>query len=371
MTELHHPLPTDAYLRLFPEACLAVRGGAAACAACAGACPAGVLAVDHEGPRLAGNCLHCGRCAAACPSGALMAQGFEEAVLPNGDAAIMIECWKVPAKLVGPHGVRVPCLGGLPLYRLLEWQRAVAPRRLVFVDRAWCGHCQAGGDDFAAQALLAEAQALLGDCGVPAAQQPTRVSRPLPAEHMPAAIPSAASQIAMGRRAFFGRLGREIARSERPVAPPSGPRAALRRCPLPARERQLVALDELARTNGCCLPARALPAVSVGPGCRDHGLCAGLCPTGALSRTDDGTGIALEFEASRCVACGRCARHCPEAALTLSPSGGEPERVEVKRHAIAVCLECGRSFARADTAQKICGQCESRRDLARNLFGHE
>lgn len=372
MTPFHRPLPGDAHLRLYPEACLAVRGGSVACTACADACPAHVLAIDENGPRLVGNCLHCGRCAVACPSGALMAQGFDEVVLPKGNQPVAVECWRVPAELTAPGAVRIPCLGGLPVHVLLEWQLAIAPRRLVFVNRGGCADCAAGGERFAAESLLATARIWLRECGVAEAAQPSTESRPLPPGRMSRDIPSAASQVTMGRRAFFGRLGREIARSERPVEPLAGPRAAVRRtvCPLPARERLLAALGKLAHAHGRALPARALPAVSVGPACRDHGLCAGLCPTGALTRSESDVEIVLEFEAGRCIACGRCAAHCPEGALDLSDSGGVFERQVVKRHDAASCLECGRTFQRVEPEQKVCGQCESRRNLARNLFGH-
>lgn len=364
----HKPLAGDRALSFLATACLAVRGGIAACERCAAACPVDALKVGADGTALVGDCLHCGRCAAACPSGALVATGFDEAQLPSGNLPITVECWKIPREISGPQAVRVPCLGGIPPYRLLEWLVAAGERRLLFVDRGWCGRCAAGGGAFAADALLVAIQAWLEDCGLPVALWPKRKEDPLPGALMPERIPSAGSQIAMGRRAFFGRLGKEIARTERLAEPPAGPRAALRRstCPLPARERWLAALAALADCHVRALPAAALPRLGVSDACQDHGLCAGLCPTGTLARRERNSRVELEFDATACTACGRCVAACPERAITLD-AGGAPEPVVVRTHALRRCLECGRTFA--DRGEATCPECARGRLLARSLFG--
>jgi ferredoxin len=365
----HLPLAGDRMLNFMATACLAVRGGVAACDRCAAACPVAALKVSSDGTALVGACLHCGRCAAACPSGALHAKGFDEAQLPSGNLPVTIECWKVPREIAGPQAIRVPCLGGIPTFRLLEWLLAAGERRLIFVDRGWCARCAAGGGAFPGAARLAETEPWLEACGLPLARRPKCKHDPLPGALMPADIPAADSQISMGRRAFFARLGKEIARSERPAEAPAGPRAALRRaaCPLPARERWLAALAALAARHGRPLPERALPRLEVSPACRDHGLCAGLCPTGALSRKTDEARAQLVFAAAACIACGRCADACPERAIRLETSGGALQPVAVRTHEMRRCLECGREFP--DRGEAICPACARGRSLARSLFG--
>lgn len=370
-SEFHAPLSGERRLRFLAEACLAVRGGEAACQACASACPVAALKVGADGTAIIRDCLGCGRCKAACPSGALAVAGFHETALPIGKQPLTIECWKVPAAVAGPHSIAVPCLGGISLGQLLQWLLAAGERGLTLVDRGGCARCSAGGGDFAGLKLLDEVGPWLEDCGLPRSRWPGVEMLPLPVASMPAAIPAPEARIAMSRRGFFGRLGREIARGERPSVPPAGARAALRAraCPLPAREQLLAAIAELAARHGRPVPGRAWPAVRVDDRCRDHGLCAGVCPTGALVRTEHGADIRLEFAAARCVACRRCEVACPERALALSPAGGSAEPMILVRHEAGECIECGRRFARrGDVA--LCPACQSRQILARSLFGH-
>jgi len=47
--ETHSPLSGESHLAFLPTACLAVRGGVAACDRCAVACPVGVLKVGADG----------------------------------------------------------------------------------------------------------------------------------------------------------------------------------------------------------------------------------------------------------------------------------------------------------------------------------
>ncbi|WP_126443667.1 4Fe-4S dicluster domain-containing protein [Sulfuricystis multivorans] len=366
--ETHRPLPADRHLAFWPAACLAVRGGVAACDRCANACPVGVLKVGADGTALVGDCLHCGRCAAACPSGALVAKGFDEARLPSGNLPVAIECWKVPREIAGEQAVRVPCLGGLALTRLIEWLVEAGSRPLRLVDRGWCANCAAGTDGFAGAAILAALSPWLSASGLPPAHWPKQSEKPLPKALMPREIPSAERQIAMGRRAFFGRLAKEIARSERPVEAPAGPRAALRRtrCPLPAHERFLAALTQLAATQGRPLPPRALPRLEVSPACRDHGLCASSCPTDALVIRDGEKGRQWRFSSARCTGCGRCVAVCPEQALRLG-EGGQFEEVVLRTVSLTSCLECGRDFV-PQAAEHICPQCLAQRALAQSMF---
>jgi ferredoxin len=51
--------------------------------------------------------------------------------------------------------------------------------------------------------------------------------------------------------------------------------------------------------------------------CSSCGICAVICPTGALEFNSAGD-TELIFRHDQCVACGRCVRHCPEQCLELT-----------------------------------------------------
>lgn len=365
----HLPMPGDAFLSLSARSCLAVRAGAVACSACAEACPAAVLKVDADGPRLAGDCLHCGRCSAACPSGALQSDGFLDVMPAPGRGLIEVECAKASCS-ASARAMRVPCLGGVTPSLLLQWWLAAGDRPLTMINRGWCQGCGAGGDEFAAEASLRQVREWLRACGVSESSAPAARLVPTRTDDMPPAIPVPAKPPpALSRRGFFRRVSTEVSQPAAQAAAPSGPRARLLRdpCALPARQRMLDTLQQLADRQGCSLPVGALPAVSVSDRCADHGICTGICPTAALTRVEQDDSFALRFDATRCVSCRRCEQACPEQALSLG-TGGSSATVTLRSKATSTCIECGSAFA-ADRSRTVCPRCDGRAGLARSLFG--
>ncbi|MCL6635894.1 MAG: 4Fe-4S binding protein [Peptococcaceae bacterium] len=49
--------------------------------------------------------------------------------------------------------------------------------------------------------------------------------------------------------------------------------------------------------------------------CKGCGICAALCPRGALAM--DGTGKAAALNHSLCTGCGTCQSHCPDFAIWI------------------------------------------------------
>jgi ferredoxin len=296
-------------------------------------------------------------------------------MLPNGSAAIVVECWKVPQAVSGSAALRVPCLGGIIQSHLLAL--AVAGRRPIqFIDRGWCAHCRAGGGDgHPAQRLVDGANALFDACGWFQDARIRLVTDALPLGLMPEDIPDAATQARLGRRAFFRRLTTELVRSVSPQAQfPRVSAGTLRRrgvSPLPERDSVLDVVGEMARTQGRPLPTSLFPALQMSDVCRHHGVCAGVCPTGALRVHERNDAGGVDFDAAACLACGLCIDSCPEGAISFAtrqstPSRDLPERLT--RHPWRICPDCLRDYPGAESDER-CPNCEKRRELARNLFG--
>lgn len=55
--------------------------------------------------------------------------------------------------------------------------------------------------------------------------------------------------------------------------------------------------------------------------CVQCGICAGVCPTKALSFTES----QLKFNQDKCIGCGLCVSHCPEGALHMAPREKSPD----------------------------------------------
>jgi ferredoxin len=369
----HRPLPGDGRVAFAAEACIAARSLPSACPRCAQACPAGAVRVGEAGPELVADCLGCGRCAAACPTGALTLEGFSGTVtLPPGNAPLRIECWKVPAALCGQDVLRVPCLCGIGGERLVEWLALLDGRAIRLVDRTWCAYCSAGGSDFPAQVDIDAANALLAACGIGSGiERIARLEAPLPPALMPAGIPEPATQAALSRRDFFRRFAAETAQAI-PAPPPATPRRPRGSdFPLPKRERFLAALSALTRQPVERLPGAVLPGLTLAAGCDHLGVCAGMCPTGALHLYEEGGHAGAAFAPRDCVACGLCAQSCPARAIEVRPAGSPEQKAAeqiLTSFPLVRCEHCQTLFA-ATQGASLCPACRRSRAMAKNLFG--
>ncbi|MBA3904277.1 MAG: hypothetical protein C0522_11505 [Rhodocyclaceae bacterium] len=372
MNQTYQPLHPTAPLRFDDAACRTLRGPYGSCRACAAVCPAGVLAVDVDEVRLKDGCLGCGRCVSACPTEALRVEGFDASWDAPADAVepLRVDCWKAPARAVTGE-LRVPCLGGLSAGRLLELWNAAGSRGLFLMDRGWCRHCSAGGGgQHAAMRALGKAQEWLIAVGVARDRLPRLVREPLPASRMPAAIPDAALQRKVSRRNFFRAAVAQAADVAQAAKPPRSAFAGYRSGASAERARLLEGVAVAARQAGRPLPVALFPAAILDDVCAGHGVCARVCPTGALSSKDaaDG-GRALVFDAAACIGCGCCARACPERALRIEAAKTLPAGlVELRRWVSRECEHCGDTFADGSDAA-LCPLCRKNRGLARDAFG--
>lgn len=372
MNPIGQPLHPAAPLRFDDAACRTLRGPYGGCRACTTACPADVLTVGEAAVTLQDGCLGCGRCAAACTIGALRVEGF--AVARDGEAAgpIRLDCWKVPPGDATAESVRVPCLGGLSTGRLLELWIAAGSHGLFLMDRGWCRHCSAGaGEQHAATRALGCAQEWLLAAGVARERLPRFVREQKPVRKMPAAIPDAAMQRTVSRRNFFRSIAAQAVDAARAVRPRAAAFMSYRSGASVERKRLLDGVTEAARQSGRPVPASLFSTATLTSDCAGHGVCARVCPTGALSLRVDAAdgGQALAFEAAACIACGSCAKACPEQALRIEAATALPAGpVELRRWVSRECEECGEAFADEANAT-LCASCDKNRMLARDAFG--
>ena len=265
------------------------------------------------------------------------------------------------------------------MHHLVQWHATSGGRRIVLVDRGWCGQCSAGsGANHPAQAALDAARALLAELGVADQALPRIESLPLLRAQMPAEIPEPLAAQPLGRREFFAGITRTAARAIVPIAagqPDEGAqsrRARLVKIETTARSQLLAQAAVLGAQHDRSLPAELFPALRVSDACRNHRVCAATCPTGALQayESEDGATAGIAFDAQACIACGDCTRACPERALTLVPQGdGEVPRgpAALTRWTPRECYDCGRSFADAGKDQR-CPACRKSYYLARSAF---
>ena len=342
-------------VRLQRNACVQLRSRYAECGHCEKNCPSGALRI-HDGRMDVGEgCIGCGRCMAACPTGALQVRGFPSrlGIDPDARRALTVDCERAPADA----DVRVPCLGGLSVSRLLALRLAAEQRPIHVIDRGWCATCPAGAGttEHPATKSLARAAARLRDAGLAEALMP-RLERAAVAARptRPLSRPQA------GRRRFLLPFDS----SPKEVEPRFTP------APAPDRVLTLELLTRLSTQYGGEVSEKLYHRVAVDARCQGHGVCAAGCPTGALRLAqDEGEDVSLTHSSQLCIACGQCERACPEKALRLERGAGYAPRREVARFETRECTVCGTQLRRkSGSERRICLTCEKSSALARSAF---
>lgn len=372
----HRPLVAGARVRLDAASCLPERFPANACDICVEACPLALLETGGGAPRLierasfaADACIGCGQCAARCPSGALQVDGF---AVPAGfpDAReLLVDCWRVPGTESPPGALRVPCLGGLGLgWLLLVFDRS-GERPIRLLEHGHCADCPAGPGIRELLATISEARMLLAECGVDLDAMPMLAFRPGAVPLLPA-IPDAGAETPLPRRGFFRSLLGESLRTAEAARPAAAQAVNLRVVMQPLeRMRVMPALAGIARRHARPLPVRALPHLSLGE-CDANGVCAAVCPTGALHQAAAAGRVELRFDSMRCIACAQCARVCPGRSLRLDNQGGAAGVAVLATWLQRECARCGADFSdpattaeRADEAD-LCPVCRKTEALS-------
>jgi ferredoxin len=377
----HRPLLPGAPVRLDAASCLPERFPANACELCVEACPLALLEARGGAPRLvyaaatqADACIGCGQCAAVCPSGALHVDGFALPVELPDEAELLVDCWRVPAAESPVGTLRVPCLGGLSAGWLLSLFNQSGERPIRLLERGQCAECPAGAGIKSLLAAITETRMLLFECGVDMSLMPMLAWRPCNTLLLPA-IPASTAEVPLPRRGFFRALLGEGVRTvdaARPV--PDAALITLRTPMHPLQRMRLVtALASIARRHERPLPARVLPHLSLGA-CDANGVCAAVCPTGALQKLVPAADRAeLRFESLRCIACNQCARVCPERSLRLDVQGGEAKPVVLAAWRQRECVRCGSDFsdpaasAEPASAASLCSTCRKTEALSRGV----
>ena len=361
-----HPVAEGARVRADQSACLRVRFPNSDCDLCAQACPTAALAALDDGLTVQGNCVGCGQCQTVCPTSTLLVDGFAPPRdLPAGTEAIAIDCWRVPRAEQERGTIGVPCLGGISAGWLLELVDRAGGRPIRLQDRGGCASCPGGDGIGAARATLAETHTHLTACGLPAGAHPRLITGPGIAA-WPPSIPALADARALGRRTFFRDLVGGVARTLQDADNDAPGPLTLRHTVLPVeRLRVVTALARIAARHGRDIPAAALPQLSLSP-CQAHGICSGVCPTGALHRVDaDGDATELRFLSALCVACGQCAGACPDRAIRVAPAGGQAPVEILARWDSHECESCGRSFFGSHGG--LCSRCSKENLLSRDM----
>jgi Fe-S-cluster-containing hydrogenase component 2 len=228
-------------------------------------------------------------------------------------------------------------------------------------------------------AAITETRMLLFECGVDMSLMPMLAWRPC---HTPAAAGDprvdGGGAAAASRLSSRSLLGEGVRGRRGGAAGCRMPALITLRSPMHPLQR-LRLVDRAGRHRpppraGRCRRA-ILPHLSLGA-CDANGVCAAVCPTGALqkARARGRTSAELRFESLRCIACNQCARVCPERSLRLDVQGGEaagrwssPPGGNASARAAAADFSDPAASAEPASAASLCSTCRKTEALSRGV----
>lgn len=355
-----------------PERCLNRRHKAVGCTLCL-SCPTSALAAAGTSVRATADlCGGCGYCYSVCPTGAFTAAGPSLAALvrlvsERGHGSLEVICGQQnveePSDSPAASRLQVPCLAWVSSPLMLAF--AALGAEPLYLDDRLCTGCRLRAVHAGITSLVTAANEILDGLGRIRVSLVSSVGTPRLRPHRVPVLDPA--RPAFSRRDLFGALRRSTISAAAavaaagPVEPAtrglgllSPPQLALRRAAL----RRVAAAD--AGEAHAVLP---LSAVTVSLKCTACGLCAKLCPTGALTMPQEDGRYALRFQAGLCVgqSCQVCAHICPVRALTVAegvPLGEtvSEEPAVLGAGVLVACSRCGALVARTEDTP-LCHAC--------------
>jgi len=336
------------------DACVHHWNHASDCRLCIDGCPvqAITLATATEIALEQERCVQCGYCLHACPT-AVFTAGIDEtarllqaAAVLSPCSALDLTCRHLPANQAEATAIIEvgSCLAALGVSAYIGLAALGVEQAGVRVEA--CGECPIGSLRSQIEGTAAAARALT-TISITLIEHPPGAAEKKPVYSTRAPLVS--------RRSLWRRFGGPAPASALP--PQEKPPAEGKHPPLERRTllHGLAHLPDAQRASGPFFPALAASA-----SCTACGVCATVCPTGALTLVDAENTFTLEFAPLTCTDCGLCLQLCPPQAL-------QPEQPIAYSDACPAVLlagerkQCRRCRASFAGAGDLCPVCTFRR----------
>jgi formate hydrogenlyase subunit 6/NADH:ubiquinone oxidoreductase subunit I len=345
-------------ISVFAPNCMRVRYRKSDCRSCQDICPENAISLDVC-PEISSKCTECGLCVNACPTEVFADEDRHEQALwkqaerlhespadDHGGRTLSISCQK--AALPGRECLTVSCLGNLSSYFIAAL--AFLGYEELKLNRGACSDChlKRGENLYFRSAQIAEAllRGTAHEGFIIYLEQAARAEAPV------------------DRRRLFSPIVNILNRAQE-----NAKNRSSHSTPLFSSGRKL--FYHLLERG--VIPS--LPAVKYGPEmpwgqvaiqqnlCTGCGICAAVCPTGALVENQEKAFNILGFNSAFCFNCRLCSESCSQKAVTfeeefkLAKSSPQTAQV-VARIRMPECALCGdRMWAGGG---QLCPTCERR-----------
>lgn len=348
--------------------CLRARDKESDCDLCVRACPSSAITLDG-GVHVDGDaCIRCGLCLHRCPAGVFDGRDGVYKLLHCttqvvDHETIELACSAHPEAANGAKDVdAVICANScLSTYGPSAYTGLLALGvKQVRVRLDACANCPLGALRAEIEHEIDTTQTLLaplglGDAVIVAPEAAAPKARPTYTITNPP----------VSRRGFFQTFARQSVAGVDDIQLPNAPQIEGERSAPRERRRLVNGLHFIAQQGtDASLGIEGFTRIGVTPGCTACGLCARVCPTGALTVETTSDHFEVIFSAAQCTDCGICTRFCgPGVLQTYGPPTYDdvlaPELWLLYEGELAQCQRCSATYA-AEPDQTMCPICRVR-----------
>ncbi|TAN45148.1 MAG: hypothetical protein EPN22_03905 [Nitrospirae bacterium] len=362
-------LMKDHHILIEASLCSRFRTPKSDCSLCADACPANAISVSGGSAEINERCIDCGVCYSACPNGAFSPMErtdekiMKEISFPHS-SALRISCERGDAAA----DIILPCLSRLTEALFLETMLREAPA--IEIAKPLCENCPLVKAAFHLNTIILRTQHLCDMLGIDR-NRISIIEIPLQSQAKP-------PEKSVSRREFFSAFRAKATKIAAAAVPDiesndDDKQEAFRNVIRDRREnrkrsaliKSIVELGAKAKVNQTCVSSEnAMTAdIAVGTGCTACGVCASLCPTGAISKQWTEQAFSLSFSPDLCTNCRICEKTCMHKALNIKETVSLNLLLEQKKTLLfeaerKTCISCRMAFIGEEL--NVCPLCLDR-----------
>jgi ferredoxin len=380
--------------------CSRFRTSKSDCSLCADLCPVNAISISEKGAEIQGGCIDCGVCISACPNGAFMINGRDDKkIIGEIGARVKGQGLKV-FRVSCEHGdgssdLIVPCLSRLTEALLLAPVKTGVST--IEILRPSCKKCPNKKAASHLDRVVKQVRSIYEMLGIKK-ESILVLSSEFREKRISETTPRNAEVRTISRREFFGSVrhkAMEVAAASIPDVEnkDNGNKELFREAiqKRPENVKRLMLLESImemgSRLNGQRFTDGKAEAMSdgsiiaeleVGSKCTACGVCATLCPTGAITQQWTEGHYNLSYKPALCTNCSVCVSACMPKAIKIKERASLSlllgmDEVILFEATKKICAVCRNNFIGGDS--EICPLCmhmhNKQMAAVKNLFKKE